>query len=265
MKRLDGKNVVITGASSGIGLALAKAFAGRGANVLLAARREDKLREACEAIARMGAGGLVTYETVDLASEESVRNLSERLLKRFEGQRLDYLVLNAGMSQRALALDTSYEVDRELMQVNFLSPVLLTKCLKPLLLSGCRLAVTSSISGLFGFPLRSSYCASKSALLGFFEALELEYPPIGVTFLIPGRIQTDISLSARLADGKAYGQMDPGQANGMKVDRCAKIALRAILKGRHRRLIGGSELLMVYIRKYIPCLFYRLARKVSAK
>ena len=94
--------------------------------------------------------------------------------------------------------------------------------------------------------------------------MQLENPRLRVTFLIPGRIQTAISRSAVLADGSAYDRMDPGQANGMPVDKCARIAVRAIRRGRRRKLIGGIELLMVYIKKWCPALFFKLAGKVSS-
>ena len=126
------------------------------------------------------------------------------------------------------------------------------------------ISVTTSISGLFGFPLRSAYCASKHALFGFFESLALENDNIKVTFLIPGRINTPISKSAILGDGSTYAKMDSGQSGGMDVDKCARVALRVIAKGKRRKLIGGKELLMVYIKKFIPPLFYKLATKISA-
>ena len=94
--------------------------------------------------------------------------------------------------------------------------------------------------------------------------MELEYPNIKVTFLIPGRIRTEISKSALLASGEKFAKMDPGQANGMDVTKCAKVALKAIAKEKHKKLIGGKELLMAYFYKYTPWLFYILARKVSA-
>ena len=178
----------------------------------------------------------------------------------------DYILLNAGISQRAPALETDFAVDRKIMETNYFGPVYLIKKLFPIFPVGkqVRIAVTTSISGLFGFPLRSAYCASKHALFGFFESLELENQNIKVTFLIPGRINTPISKSAILGDGSTYAQMDSGQAEGMDVNKCARIALRAILRGKRRKLIGGKELLMVYIKKYIPALFYLLARKISA-
>jgi short-subunit dehydrogenase len=157
------------------------------------------------------------------------------------------------------------EIDRKIMDTNYFGPVYLIKRLaetvkfaRPL-----HLAITSSISGLFGFPLRSAYCASKHALFGFFESLELEYENIKVTFIIPGRINTPISKSALLGDGAAYTKMDSGQANGMDVNKCARIAIRAIAKEKRRKLIGGKELLMVYLKKYMPWLFFRIARRIN--
>ena len=125
-------------------------------------------------------------------------------------------------------------------------------------------SVTTSLSGLFGFPLRSAYCAAKHALFGFYESLELEYDNIGVTFLIPGRINTQISKSALHGDGTAHAKMDAGQANGLDVDKCGKIAVRAIKRQKHRKLIGRTELLMAYIHKYCLPLYYKLSRKISA-
>jgi len=258
-----GKNVLITGASSGIGAALAREFASRGARLYLAARNEERLAEVSSECRALGASAEVL--TVDMASEASIDTCAADLTAA--GVLLDVIVLNAGISQRALTFETGTEVDRKVMETNFFGPVRLVKQLASQIKGERRvsLAVTTSISGLFGFPLRSAYCASKHALFGFFESLELENPNVRVTFLIPGRINTPISRSAMLGDGSAYAAMDPGQANGMDVDKCARIAVRAISRGRHRKLIGGVELIMVYIKKWCPWLFFKLAGKVSAK
>ena len=263
--RIDfaGRNVLVTGASSGIGAAMAKEFASRGAVLYLAARNAERLAGVCAACEALGAKAEAL--TVDMASEESVDALAAEFGKR--GVLLDVIVLNAGISQRALTFETATDVDRKVMETNFFGPVRLVKQLAGQI-RGERpvsLAVTTSISGLFGFPLRSAYCASKHALFGFFESLELENPNVRVTFLIPGRINTPISRSAVLGDGSAYAEMDPGQANGMDVDKCARIAVKAISKGTRRKLIGGIELIMVYIKKWCPWLFFKLAGKVSAK
>lgn len=256
------KNVLITGASSGIGAAMACRFAGLGAHLFLAARSKDKLDDVCRQCVALGT----TAESfsVDMASQASLDAFVDDVQGR--GLKFDVIVLNAGISQRALTLETDFEVDRRIMETNFFGPVYLTKKLASQLQDGrdVSIAVTTSISGLFGFPLRSAYCASKHALFGFFESLDVENPHISVTFLIPGRINTPISKSAILGDGSSYAKMDSGQANGMDVDKCAKVAVKAIAKRKHRKLIGGVELVMVYIKKWCPWLFFKLAGRISA-
>lgn len=268
MMDVVGKRILLTGASSGIGAAMAKEFASLGAELYLLGRNAGRLEQVAsecrEAFsARFGASESLSVHcfSVDMESTSSITEFASGVV----GIHFDVIVLNAGISQRALCLDTSCEVDRKLMETNFFGPVTLIKALAPVIRDHrVSIAVTTSISGLFGFPLRSAYCASKHALFGFFESLQLENPLLRVTFLIPGRIQTPISRSAMLADGRTYDKMDPGQDGGMPVDKCARIAVRAIRRGRRRKLIGGIELIMVYIKKWCPALFFRLAGKVSS-
>ena len=264
LKKFEHKNILITGASSGIGEAMAYQLSKTATKLFLTGRdivRLSSVKDKCNDI-----NNNVSVQTfsVDLSSTESI----DIFVSEITGKNItfDYLILNAGISQRALTLETDFSVDRKIMETNFFGPTYLIKKLSEMLLSQKKthIAITSSISGLFGFPLRSAYCASKHALFGFFESLELENDNIKVTFLIPGRINTPISKSAILGNGSSYSKMDGGQADGMDVDKCARIALRAIAKEKHRKLIGGKELLMVYIKKYIPSLFYKLARKISA-
>jgi short-subunit dehydrogenase len=265
LKKFKHKNILITGAGSGIGEAIAYRLAEVGTNLFLTGRNTERLaavRDQCDA--RSEASGSAHVFKVDFSDTTSI----DRFVSDITKQHLffDYIILNAGVSQRALTFETDFSVDRKIMETNYFGPVYLTKKLPGMLLPGktVHIAVTSSISGLFGFPLRSAYCASKHALFGFFESLELENDNIKVTFLIPGRINTPIGKSAMLGDGSVYAKTDRGQADGMDVNKCARIALRAISKEKHRKLIGGKELLMVYIKKFVPPLFYKLARKVSA-
>lgn len=255
-----GKKVLITGASSGIGAALSVQFAREGAELILLGRNRERL----DAVAAVCAPARTSVFTVDMSSAESI----DSFVQAFDeaGMDIDVMVLNAGISQRALTFETDFEVDRKIMETNYFGPVYLTKKLSHHILpkEHFSLAVTNSISGLFGFPLRSAYCASKHALFGFFESLEIENPNVRTTFIIPGRINTPISRSAVHGDGSTHASMDQGQANGMSAEKCARIAVRAIARGRHRKLIGGVELLMVYIKKYVPGLFFRLAGRVSA-
>ena len=256
------KTALITGAGSGIGEALAYQFAIKGCHVILTGRRVDRLEGVKAKCEGLGVKGYTYY--LDLEDYSSIDNLANYI--DIEKISPDFIVLNAGISQRALTLDSDFSVDVKIMNTNYLGSVYLIKSLKKHLLEGpsTHIVVNTSISGIFGFPLRSAYCASKRALFGFFESLELEYPNIRVTFIIPGRINTEISRSAIMGDGTKFSEMDPGQANGMDVIKCAKIAIKAISKGKHKKLIGGKELLMVYIYKYLTPLYYILARKVSA-
>lgn len=262
MVQFNNKTVLITGAGSGIGEAIAYQFAKRGSNVILSGLgREalDKVKDNCE---KMGVTGFVCE--VNLEDHSSIDGLVEFIWNN--RLKPDFIVLNAGISQRAKALETDFSIDKKLMEINYLGSVYLIKQMREFLLTAkmTHIAVTTSISGIFGFPMRSAYCASKRALFGFFESLELEYPNIKVTFLIPGRINTQISKSAITSSGEAYQKMDPGQATGLDVNVCAKRALKAISKEKHKVLIGKKELLMVYIYKYCSPIFYKLARKVSA-
>ena len=178
----------------------------------------------------------------------------------------DFLLLNAGISQRALTLETDISVDRRLMEVNYFGGIYLVKALKDMFIErGVHIAVVSSVSGVFGFPVRSAYCASKHAIHGFYETIALEYPQIKTTIIIPGRIHTEVSKNALDGNGKATGVMDPGQANGYDVNKCAKVAIKAIARGKHQKVIGGFDTIMVPFYKYVPWLFRLIARNVSAR
>ena len=264
LKRFEHKNILITGAGSGIGKALSYLLSTVNANLFLLDKNREQLSVVRDKSEEIRNDGVTRVFYVDFSDTSSIDNV----VCDINNAELwfDYIFLNAGISQRALTLDTDFAIDRKIMEVNYFGPVYLIKKLSCMLKSGrpVHLAITTSISGLFGFPLRSSYCASKHALFGFFESLALENDHIKVTFLIPGRINTPISKSAILGDGSTYSKMDSGQADGMDVNKCARIALRAVAKGKRRKLIGGKELLMVYIKKYIPPLFFLLAKKIEA-
>ena len=259
MHTLEGKTVLITGASSGIGAALAREFARRKANLVLLARNHARLETVREACTKLGAGTirLVEADTTDYAAIDAFAASLE--------SRLDYLVLNAGISQRSRAVETAEDVDRRVMEVDFFAPVHLTKALYA---AGkwdrsTHIGVTSSISGLFGFPQRSAYCAAKHAIKGFYEALQLEMD-MKVTLLFPGRINTPISLSALEADGRPHGQMDPGQAGGMDADKCARRCVDGIIRGKRQVRVGGKEMISCFVYKWFPGIFFRFAGKISA-
>jgi len=259
------ETIWITGASSGIGEALSLAYAAPGVHLILSGRNHDKLSKVastCEA-----KGALASVHVLDLSDTNSLRSKVEELREKVK--KVDVLVSNAGISQRSKILETTLSTDRKLMEVNYFGTIELARLVLGWMLEegGGKLAVVSSISGRFGFPLRSSYSASKHAILGFFGSLDLEYRQQGieVCMLLAGRINTPISLSALKGDGTTQNTMDEGLANGMDVHKCAKKMKRAIRRGKYITYIGGMELLMVFLFKYFPSLFRMIARRVDPK
>lgn len=264
MTHLRDKVVWVTGASAGIGAALARAFAGGGAKLVLSARRAPQLeavKAECEAA---GAAGVLSLP-LDLERVETHRDAVDSVVTHFG--HIDVLVNNAGISQRSLGAETALEVDRKLMEVNYLGTVSLTKAVLPVMLRqrGGRIGVVTSLVGHIGTPMRSSYAASKHALHGFFDSLRAEVwdDGIRITMICPGFVHTDVSRNALAADGSAHGVMDPGQAGGMDPDVCARKALNALRKGRAEAWIGGKEVLAVWLSRLCPPLYRYIARRVD--
>lgn len=257
------KIVWITGASSGIGRDIALLLAHQGAHLILSSSSEERLKNIQNLCIPQAASCQIL--PVNLAKPDQVI-LATRKARELH-QRIDVLILNAGISQRSFIQETPYEVHQLIFQVNYFSNVQLIKQLLPMMIEqgGAHLAVTGSITGKFGFPLRSAYSASKHALHGFFETLRLEHreDAIHVSMILPGRVNTNISLNAVNAEGKKHGKMDDGQAGGISSTQCAKKYLKAIEKGKKEVLIGGKELMMVHIRRFFPALFYRISQKIK--
>lgn len=263
---LKGKVVWITGASSGIGEACAYEFARKGARLILTGTREDKLREVREHCLHEGQGEVAVLP-YDLSDVAGIPALVERALGSFG--RVDVMFNNAGISQRAKAGDTVFEVDRRIMEVNYFAPVRIAKLLLPGMIrqGGGTFVTTSSISGRFGFPLRSAYAASKHALYGFFESLHAEYyaDNVRTVMVCPGRVNTNISFYALEKDGSRHGRLDAGQAGGISPERAARKIVKAVRRRKPEVLVGGKELLMVYFKRFLPALNRLLARKVKAE
>jgi short-subunit dehydrogenase len=263
MKELKEKVVWITGASSGIGEALAYAFAREGAFLVLTARNGAKLEEVKTKCLQSTLKCWI--QPTDLLKLEKLPEVVNDVLRKTGG--IDILVNNAGRSQRSMAKETPLENDRSIMELNFFSTVALTKMILPHMVNrqSGHLVVISSITGKFGFPMRTAYSASKHAVQGFFESLraELASDNIKVTIVSPGRINTNISVNALAANGTSYNRMDEGQANGMPADQCARLIIKAIRKNKKEILVGGTELVMIYIRRLFPALFYRLVTKIK--
>lgn len=258
------QTVWITGASSGIGAACALRYAAEGARLVLTSSSADRLEPVAEQCRAAGSPGVVVLP-YDLRRPEGVPALAAAAWEAFGG--LDIMFCNAGVSQRARVEDTSPEMLRTIMEIDYFAPVAMAQAILPRMLErgGGHIAVTTSISGRFGFPLRSAYSSAKFALYGFFETLQAEYYDRGirVTLVCPGRVRTNISFSALEKGGRPHGRLDPGQARGISAEKAARTIVRAIRHGRREVLVGGGELLMVWIKRFFPGLCARLSRRIK--
>lgn len=257
---LKGKIVWITGASSGIGEALALAMNSAGAVVVISARRGDELtrvKETCSDPAR------VMILPFDLAEPELFRNHVAQIIATYG--RIDILVNNGGISQRALARETTEEVDQRIMSINYFSNIALTKAVLPEMRAQQegKIVVISSIAGKFGFYLRSSYSASKHALHGYYESLRLEEEDDGISVMMvcPGRVQTNISKYAVNAEGGMHGKMDSDQLQGIPANKCATDIIKGIQNNKEEIYSGGKELMVIKLKKYLPSIFRKIIRK----
>ena len=257
----SGKVVWITGASSGIGEALAVAFSKEGAQLVLSARRRDELervRERCKQAGRSNADHLVL--PLDVTDHQSSIDAVESI-KAGPG-RIDVLINNAGISQRSLCVETDMAVYRRIMEVDVLGQIALTKAALPLMLeqgSG-QIAITSSVAGKIGVPYRSGYCAAKHAVMGFYDALrgEVAHRGIRVHTIVPGYIQTNISVYALKGDGSTFNRVDKDIAGGMDVDRCAEVILKGLKKGKPEIPVGkGFEMHALWIKRFFPRIVFK--------
>ena len=252
MSDFRGQTIWITGASSGIGEALAHAFAKRGARLVLSARRAERL----EQLARTCGAPEVHVLPFDQSELPSLAGVAERALA-LAGP-IDVMVHNAGVGQRSLAAETAIDVDRKLIETNYLGPVALTKALLPGMRAQKRgtFEVMSSVLGVFGAPRRSGYAASKHALHGFFDSLraELTHDGIRVLMVCPGRVRTEFSESALEGDGKRHGVMDDTSYQGILPERVAVRTLSALERGEDQIYVAKWERLPVYLGRMSPAL-----------
>ena len=254
----------ITGASSGIGKELAILLAKENAKLIISSHQKEELEEVKSLCLKYTT--FCQSVVFDLSDSSEVEAAAQKVISEFGDVYL--LINNGGVSQRSFVVDTSVELHRKIMEIDFFSYLILTKAVLPGMLAKGEgfIAATSSITGKFGFPLRSAYSAAKHAIQGFFETLRIEMLPhnISITVVYPGRVKTNISLSAVKSDGKPHGTMDPGQEGGISAEKCAVKYLRAIKKKKPEVLIGGKELLPVYIKRFLPRLFFKMVSKIKA-
>jgi short-subunit dehydrogenase len=257
------KTIWITGASSGIGKALALELSKKDANLILSSRNEtelNKVKNACKNSKNVKVLPLDLEDYSDLSIKVS------QAISFFNT--IDILFNNAGISQRSLAKETLVSVDKRIMDINYFGTVALTKALLPHFIERNKghFVTITSIVGKIGTPLRSSYAASKHALHGFFDSLraEVHQNNIKVTIACPGFVQTNISINALTGDGSAHNKMDKGTINGLTGEVFAKKLLQAVKSQKQEVYIGGfKEKLGVYTQRFFPKLLSVMIRKLA--
>lgn len=263
MSKIKYSVIWITGASSGIGEELAYQLSKAGARLILSARRKKEL----ERVAGNCKGDNVQILPLDLEKPE-LMNVSVEAAIQYFGH-VDILINNGGISQRSLVQETSMDVYRKLMEVNYFGTIALSLALLPHFIknrNGHFVNVTS-IVGKIGSPYRSGYAASKHALHGFFDSLRAEHydDNISVSMICPGWVNTAVSINALTGDGSPLGKTDRAQSEGMSVTYCAKRIVEAIKSNKAELYLGGREKLGVYVMRYWPALFRRILRKARVR
>ncbi len=260
---LKNKIIWITGASSGIGKSLAIHLSQQNTKLILSSRNESSLNEVKK---ECSYPDNVRVLSLDLEDYSNFESKVEQAITFFG--RVDVLVNNGGISQRSLAKDTDIDVDKRLMNINYLGTVALTKAILPYFIKHKfgHFVVTTSIVGKIGTPLRSTYAATKHALHGFFDSLraEVHQDNIKVTLVCPGFVTTNVSKNALTGDGSPQDKMDTATANGIHPDRFAKLMAEAIIKEKEEAYIAGAkEKLGVYAKRFYPKIFSKMIRKLS--
>lgn len=254
----------ITGASSGIGRALAVECARQGGTLMLTARRPDELEETRRMCDRPDDHQCLEHDVTDAAAHDRVM---QAILQRWG--RLDILLLNAGMGQRGSIAETDPAVERRLMEVNYFGQTEVLHAVLPHFLQRGKgqVVVVTSIMGKLSTPRRATYAASKHALHGFFEGLraELFKTEIAVTLLCTGYIKTAISLHSVKGSGAAHGAMDDQHRNAMPADVYARKAVRAIVKRKPVAYIGGPERFGPLLERISPALVRWLLPRIITR
>lgn len=263
--KINNQIVWITGASSGIGKAFAKALSGKGNTLILSARRESLLEEVKSQCGNPADSTHVI--PMDLASADSIETAYQRVVKEIGLP--DFLLNNAGIGQHGKVVEMPESVERTVMEINYFGTVSLTKKLLPHFLergSG-RFAVVNSIVGKMGMSHLAAYSASKFALQGYFESLRQEVHGTGIDvhLIYPGFVNTDVTINSLNTSGESQNKNSPAQENGMDPNALAKKAIAKMEAGKQSFMVGKSEIYAVYLKGIFPSFFYWLMRKMSKK
>jgi short-subunit dehydrogenase len=265
MGHWNNKCILITGASSGIGAALAVVFARKGAQLVLGARNLEKLQVVADALPNEGKARCVCVAT-DVSVESECKALVDAGIERFGG--IDAVINNAGISMRALFRDADLEVIRRLMDTNFWGTVYCTKYALPSILErGGHVVGMSSIAGYRGLPARTGYSASKFAMQGFLESLRTEhlYDGLHVLVVCPGFTNTAIRQASLTADGSAQGQSPREEGKMMTAEEVAEQTVLAMEKRQRTLVLTRQGKLTVFLNKWLPAWMDGMVYKHMAK
>ncbi len=254
MKNFEGKVVIVTGASSGIGLEISRQFAQAGASVVMLARSIDKLTKSVEEF-----DGDHLAIKCDVTSVEDCQNAVNKAVEKFG--RVDVLVNNAGLSMRALFDDVDLDVLHRLMDVNFWGTVNCTKFALPYIqASKGSIIGISSVAGYHGLPARTGYSASKYAMHGFLETIRIENLRKGVHVMIaaPGFVESNVRFSALTADGSAQGESPREEGKMMTASEVARRVVRATAKRKRSLLMDFNGRATNILKKFAPRLLDKL-------
>jgi short-subunit dehydrogenase len=262
---LTNRVVWITGASSGIGEAIANELANQGCKLILSARREVELNRVKNNL-KISSENIFVLP-IDLEQHQNASHWTSQVIDKFG--RIDILINNGGISQKSLALETKEAIERKIMDINYFGNVALTKAVLPNMLhqkSG-KIVIITSIVGKFGLPELTTYAASKHALYGFYESLRLELVNDNIKMLIaaPGFINTNVAINAIKGDGNLVNENSDAQRFGMKPNVFARKLVKAIKSNKKHIYIGKKELLSIPFKTILPNLFYSIMLKMSNK
>ena len=261
--QLKGKTILLTGATSGIGEALAKELAKKGNTLILISRNKEKLENLQKSLPSE-----VHFFPFDLEKYHKLPSLVKKILNKIPI--LDALILNAGVSQRAFAEETTIQTTERIFAIDFFSYIYLTQLLLPYIREGGNITVISSVAGKIGTPFRSSYAAAKHALHGYYDSLRVELRikkrDIGVTMICPGFVKTNVSVNALKGDGTPYKEKDPAIEKGLSPEKVAKKIIKAIERKREEIVISGAkEKIALFLKIFFPSLLNRLLEKVAVR
>ncbi len=258
------KVIIITGASSGIGLASARLFGSYGAKVVMAARSYEKMMELSPSVSEDSSRVLCVK--TDVSVEDDCRNLIEETVARFG--KIDILVNNAGLSMRAMFKDMDLSVIKKLMDVNFWGTVYCTKYALPYLLDVKGQVVgVISVAGYSALPARSGYSSSKYAIRGFLDTIRIEHLKDGLNVLVfaPGYTDSNVRKAALTADGSPQGETPLNEERLMSAEDCARFLARALARRRSEMILSGLGKATVWVHKNFPRLIDKLTYSFIAK